>query len=101
MAGSDIALANLRNAQRAYAQEAIAFAQYNWADDVAAIRGKLPVHFLNGSGDQTVPQETLAEFRAKYDWINYHVYPDKGQLVLLTEWQDVLRLTSDMVAGAA
>ena len=94
MAGSDIALANIDTAYRAYAEEAIAHAHYDWGADAEAIRDTVPVHFMNGLKDHTVPPETLAEFQEEHDWITYHIYPQSGQLIMLKHWKDVLDLTA-------
>ena len=92
LAGSDIAFGDIETAHRAYASEAIMHAQYDWHRHVLACKGKLPVHFLNGLRDNTVPPETLADFQAEYDWINYSIYPECGQMVLFQHWQDVLNI---------
>ena len=88
--GSDVALSETHSAHDAFAREVIAHETTDHTDEVAALRGSVPVHFLNGLQDPQVPPETLAEFREDYPWIDFTVYPDAGQLLFFLKWRDAL-----------
>lgn len=45
---------------------------------------------MNGAQDPQVPLDTLEEFRVDFDWIDYRLYDDGGQLVFFRHWRDVL-----------
>ena len=92
MVGTDIAFGDIEAAHRAYTAEALAHAQYDWGRHVDACRGVVPVHFLNGRRDVTVPSATLDEYRAAYDWIDFRIYEDCGQMILFERYRDVLDL---------
>ena len=64
--------------------------QGDWSDLVNRQKGHLPVVYFNGAQDPQVPLETLAEFRADHDWIDFRLYEDAGQLVFFRHWRDVL-----------
>ena len=96
--GSDVALSDTHSAHDALSREVIHHETTDWSAEVAALKGAIPVHFLNGLQDPQVPPETLAEFQRDYDWIDYRVYPDAGQLVFFLKWRDALTLAEKYLA---
>ena len=49
---------------------------------------------MNGAQDPQVPLATFEEFRRDYDWIEFHLFENVGQLAFFRHWRDVLdRLT--------
>lgn len=96
--GSDVALSDSHSAHDAFTREVIAHETTDWSDEIAAMQGSIPVHFLNGLQDPRIPPETLAEHRATYPWIDFRVYPDAGQLLFFLKWRDVLSLLRPYLA---
>lgn len=90
--GSEVALSDTHSAHDAFSREVIHHETTDWSAEVAALKSAIPVHFLNGLQDPQVPPGTLADFQRDYDWIDYRVYPDAGQLVFFLKWQDALTL---------
>ncbi len=88
--GSDVSLSDTHSAHDAFSREVIHHETTDWSAEVAALKGAIPVHFLNGLQDPQVPPATLADFQRDYDWIDYRVYPDAGQLVFFLKWRDAL-----------
>jgi predicted alpha/beta-fold hydrolase len=64
----------------------------DWSADVDAVKGQLPVIFMNGSDDPQVPSQTLEDFKSDHDWIEYRHYEDCGQLLFFRKWPEVLDL---------
>ena len=90
--GSDVALSETHTAHDAFAREVIAHETTDWTDEVAALHGSVPVHFLNGLQDPQVPAVTLGEHQQDYPWIDFRIYPDAGQLVFFLKWRDAIAL---------
>jgi len=90
--GSETSLSETHTAHDAFSREVIAHETGEWQAAIETMRGRIPVHFLNGLQDPQVPPATLEEHRRDYDWIDFHVYPDAGQLVFFLKWRDVLPL---------
>lgn len=90
--GSEVALSKHQSAHDSFAREVIAHETTDWTDEIAALQGKVPVHFLNGLQDPEVPPATLQEYRRDYPWIDFRIYPDAGQLIFFLKWRDVLPL---------
>lgn len=88
--GSEVAVSDTHSAHAAFSRQLLGPQVQDWSADVEAIRGKLPVIFLNGTQDPQVPRATLEEFQHDYDWIEYKVYDDAGQLVFFRHWRDAL-----------
>jgi len=88
--GSEIALSDTHSAHDAFAREVIAHETTDWADDVLSLKGRIPVHFLNGLQDPQVPPETLREHQEEYPWIDWSVHPDAGQLLFFLKWPQIL-----------
>ncbi|MDW3118864.1 MAG: LuxR C-terminal-related transcriptional regulator [Roseovarius pacificus] len=88
--GSEVALSETHSAHDAFVRMLTGRFLEDWSADVEALRGQLPVIFMNGLQDPQVPPATLDEFRTTYDWIDYHVYEDAGQLIFFRHWRDVL-----------
>jgi len=81
------------SAHKAFSREVIAQAGTDWIGDVLAVRdNKVPVHFINGKFDPMVPLETLADYKADYDWIDYQTHSDAGQLIFFAKWREVFPL---------
>lgn len=92
--GSEVALSDSHSAHAAFSQQLLGRQTQDWSDDLAAVRDIMPVFFFNGLQDPQVPAATLAEFQREYDWIEYKVYEDAGQLVFFRHWRDVLELVT-------
>jgi pimeloyl-ACP methyl ester carboxylesterase/DNA-binding CsgD family transcriptional regulator len=93
--GSEVALSDSHSAHDAFAREVICHETADWTEEVAALKqacvtGQTPVHFLNGLQDPQIPPATLSEYQRDYDWIDFTVYPDAGQLLFFLKWRDVL-----------
>ena len=96
--GSEVALSDTHSAHDAFAREVIAHETTDWREEVQALAGRLPLHFLNGLQDPQVPPATLADHRADYGWIDMRIYPDAGQLLFFLKWRDVLALLDRYLA---
>ncbi|NDV01703.1 LuxR C-terminal-related transcriptional regulator [Pseudoroseicyclus tamaricis] len=90
--GSEVALSKTHVADKAFTRELIAKVNFDWQEDVAFTRGRLPVHFLSGLQDPQVPSETLEEHQQSYPWIDFRIFPDAGQLLFFLKWREVLPL---------
>ncbi len=88
--GSETALSDSHSAHDAFSRMLLGRQRDDWTADVNALRGRLPVTFINGTQDPQVPLGTLHEFQQEHDWINYQVYEDSGQLVFFRHWRSVL-----------
>ncbi len=99
--GSEVALSETHSAHDAFAREVIAHETSDWAEEVAALRqaamaGTIDIHFFNGLQDPQVPPGTLDDFQRDHPWINFHVYPDAGQLLFFLKWREVLDLLDQL-----
>ena len=92
--GSEVALSEDHSAHAAFSTQLLGRQQTDWSEDLERLRGRLPVIFMNGLQDPQVPEATLREFQAEYDWIDYRIYADAGQLVFFRHWRDVLDVIS-------
>lgn len=90
--GSEAALTDTFSAHEAFSRQVLGRQNTDWSEDVAQLKGQLPIIYLNGAHDPQVPLATLREFQQAHDWIEFCVYPDCGQLVLFAKWRDVLGL---------
>ncbi|WP_289042348.1 LuxR C-terminal-related transcriptional regulator [uncultured Aliiroseovarius sp.] len=88
--GSETALADDHSAHQAFSRMVLGGQTGDWTDLVAALKGRLPVVFFNGTQDPQVPLGTLEEFRRDHDWIDFRVHDDAGQLIFFRHWQLVL-----------
>lgn len=88
--GSEVALSDLHSAHDAFSRQVLGGQKLDWSDDINALRDTLPVVFLNGTQDPQIPRATLEEFRRDYDWIDYRVFEDAGQLVFFRHWREAL-----------
>ncbi|MCK0126414.1 LuxR C-terminal-related transcriptional regulator [Gelidibacter sp. F2691] len=88
--GSETALTDAHSSHEAFSRMVMGEQQTDWSFRVKAQKGRLPVIFMNGAQDPQVPLATLDEFRADYDWIDFRLYDDAGQLVFFRHWKDVL-----------
>ena len=92
--GSDTALSDTNCAHEAFSRQLVSGQLGDWSDEVNALRGQLPVIYMNGAQDPQVPLATFEEFRRDYDWIEFHLFENVGQLAFFRHWRDVLnRLT--------
>jgi hypothetical protein len=98
--GSEVSLSDTHSAHDAFSREVIHHETTDWSAEVAGLKGAIPVHFLNGLQDPQVPPGTLADFQRDYDWIDYRVYPDAGQLVFFLKWRDALTLAERYLIGS-
>ncbi len=93
--GSDVALSDEHCAHEPFSRQLTSGQLEDWSDEVNALRDQLPVIFMSGAQDPQVPPETFQEFKTDFDWIEYHLFEDAGQLAFFRHWRKVLdRLTS-------
>ncbi len=90
--GSEVALSETHSAHDSFSRMLLGRQNVDWSADVDALKGQLPIFFLNGTHDPQVPNATLEDFKQDFDWIDYHVYDDAGQLIFFRHWQDVLKI---------
>ncbi|WP_420863022.1 helix-turn-helix transcriptional regulator [Algirhabdus cladophorae] len=88
--GSEVALSETHSAHDAFAREVVTHENLAWQHHVDRLQGVVPVHFFNGLQDPQVHPLTLNEHRSNYPWINFHVFPEAGQLVFFLKWSEVL-----------
>ncbi|WP_137699869.1 LuxR C-terminal-related transcriptional regulator [Marimonas lutisalis] len=90
--GSEVSLSKDHIAHAAFSAEVIEQETTDWRGPVERIRGKVPVHFLNGLQDPQIPRDTLTELRQDYPWIDFTTYEDSGQLIFFQRWPEVIEL---------
>ncbi|MFT5799538.1 MAG: DNA-binding CsgD family transcriptional regulator/pimeloyl-ACP methyl ester carboxylesterase [Candidatus Azotimanducaceae bacterium] len=90
--GSEVALSETHSAHDSFSRMLLGPQNGDWSADVDALKGQLPVIFVNGMHDPQVPSETLADFKRDHVWIDYRIYEDAGQLIFFRHWQDVLEI---------
>ena len=88
--GSEVALSDTHSAHDAFSRQVLGRQKLDWSDEINSLRATHPVIFLNGTQDPQVPRATLREFQRDFDWIDYRVYDDAGQLVFFRHWRDAL-----------
>ncbi|WP_297779308.1 LuxR C-terminal-related transcriptional regulator [uncultured Roseovarius sp.] len=96
--GSEVALSEHHSAHEAFSRQLISGQLEDWSADVEALRGKLPIVFINGTQDPQVPLATIDEFRRDYGWIEFHLIEDAGQLAFFRHWRIVLERLMPMLA---
>src|SRR6056297_769453 len=90
--GSEVALSDTHSAHVDFSRQVLGRQKLDWSDDINALRDTLPVIFLNGTQDPQIPIATLQEFQRDFDWIDFRVYEDAGQLVFFRHWRDALEI---------
>jgi DNA-binding CsgD family transcriptional regulator/pimeloyl-ACP methyl ester carboxylesterase len=88
--GSEVALSDTHSAHDAFSRQVLGRQKLDWSDEINSLRATHPVIFLNGTEDPQVPLATLREFQRDFDWIDYRVYDESGQLVFFRHWRDAL-----------
>ncbi len=88
--GSEVALTEDRSAHEAFSRMMLGEKTEDWSDAVHALREEMPIIFLNGTQDPQVPMATMEEFRRDYDWIDFRIFEDGGQLILFRHWRSTL-----------
>ena len=88
--GPEVALSDTHSAHDAFSRQVLGRQKLDWSDEINSLRATHPVIFLNGTQDPQVPRATLREFQRDFDWIDYRVYDDAGQLVFFRHWRDAL-----------
>jgi len=95
--GSEVALSETHTAHDGFSRTIIGKQNGDWSADVEAVKGRLPIIFLNGLQDPQVPAETLREFQRDHNWIDYRIYEDAGQLIFFKHWREVVNLISTIL----
>ena len=90
--GSEVALSETHSAHDSFSKMLLGAQNGDWSADVDAVRGQLPVIFLNGADDPQVPAKTLEDFKTDHDWIDFRFYDDCGQLLFFRKWAEVLAI---------
>lgn len=88
--GSEVALSQTHAAHDGFSRTILGAQNGDWTEDVLAIKGQLPVVFMNGTDDPQVHRDTLAEFQQDHPWIDFHIYTDAGQLIFFRHWRHVI-----------
>ncbi len=88
--GSEICLSETHNAHAAFARQALYEHSDHAVDMVNQSRGRYPFVSFNGAHDPGVHPDTLAEFAEDYDWIDFKVFDDAGQLIFFRHWQEIV-----------
>lgn len=88
--GSSVTLSKQHTAYETFAREAVLQAKQNWIEDFEALKGKIPVHTIQGQTSPAIPPPTLDEFIQRYDWIEFQIKPDAGELVFFKYWPEIL-----------
>ncbi len=87
--GSEICLTDNFMAHKMFSAEVIAQESHQWGGLIENTKNSVPVYYFSGADDPQTPIETLLEMMGKYDWINYTVYEDAGQLVFFKKWYEI------------
>ena len=95
--GSEVALSETHSAHDSFSRMLLGRQNGDWSADVDALKGHLPVVFINGMHDPQVPPETLQEFKRDHDWIDYRIYEDAGQLIFFRHWRDTLEILDEFL----
>ena len=90
--GSEVALSESHSAHNSFSTMLLGRQNGDWSADVEAVKGQLPVVFLNGADDPQVPVKTLDDFKTDHDWIDYRFYDDCGQLLFFRKWPEVFQI---------
>ena len=90
--GSEVALSETHSAHDSFSKMLLGAQNGDWSADVDAVKGQLPVIFLNGADDPQVPAKTLEDFKTDHDWIDFRFYDDCGQLLFFRKWGEVLAI---------
>lgn len=96
--GSEVALSESHCAHEAFSRQLVSGQLDDWSADVNALRGHLPVILMNGAQDPQVPLATFEDFRRDYDWIEFHLFEDAGQLAFFRHWRAVLDRLEPLLA---
>ena len=88
--GSETALSERNCAHEAFSRQLVSGQLEDWSAEINALRGQLPVIFMSGTQDPQVPLATFEDFRREYDWIEFHLFEDAGQLLFFRHWRQVL-----------
>ena len=96
--GSEVALSESHSAHEAFARQLVSGQLEDWSAEIEALRGELPLVFMNGTQDPQVPLATFEEFRRDYDWIEFHLLEDAGQLGFFRHWRIVLDRLAPLLA---
>lgn len=88
--GTELSVSDDFNCHEIFSRHTI-FEQSDWlVDAVHSLKDRVPVVFLSGLQDPAMPEETLKEHFVEFDWIEFHTYPDAGQLLFFKHWRDAL-----------
>lgn len=96
--GSEVALSANHCAHEAFSRQLVSGQLDDWSAEVNALRGHLPVILMNGAQDPQVPLATFEDFRHDYDWIEFHLFEDAGQLAFFRHWRAVLDRLEPLLA---
>lgn len=99
LTGAETAVSDDTDAGAAFVRQTL-FEQSDWLiEHVHGARDRIPVHFMSGLDDPAMPAETLAEHQVEFDWIDFRIYPDAGQLMVFKYWEDVLDLIQEYTSA--
>ncbi len=96
--GSEVCLSTKGSAHAAFTAECIG-SEKDWSAVVRAVR--VPVLLLQGDEDPQSPAQTLRELAQDYPQVQVRFLPGNGQLLLFSEWPDVLDAVEAMFAVPA
>jgi len=92
---SEVLLAQKSKAVDTFVRQTVLEQQPWLLDHVRWLKDRMPVHFLLGLEDPAMPVESIAEHQLAFEWIDFRLYPETGQLLLFKHWRDVLDLAED------
>ncbi len=97
IAGCETAVSEEYDASEAFTRQTMFEQDDANVDFIHSAKDKFPVHYLCGLQDPSMPAQTLAEHQEEFDWIDFRLYPDSGQLLIFEHWNDVLDLTEKYI----
>ena len=93
--GADIVLSKQFTAHKVFSRESILHAKNNWVDELESLKDKIPVHAFMGEDSPMVPSESLKEYKQRYNWIDFHIMPNAGELILFKHWREIISFSEN------
>lgn len=94
LSGTEIALDGSGHFLPALAGEIAASARGDWRADLEALKGKLPIHVMQGGQSLRQPASLRAAARRTFPWIAFREIAEGGELLHLQAGAELLELAS-------